>query len=425
MRRNTESLNHVEARGASAAYGRRRGVLGALITWFGWKLHGVGRRLSSGFEPDWLEFVPAPRTATELADLSARVSWYLADRTLPIHAAVPGGPSRVRASDAPWMDPELVRDPGWEQERPAGRPYVVVHRVTPRAVYSLVRARGRGTIASPTMSIAGEDSYFDLHASCGSTSIPTASESATRLLQHRVPGGAVLVLATGPSAQDLDRSVAAGADVRITCNSAVRDVELLEWLQPNVITFSDRVFHFGPSRYAAAFRKDLERAMTNTDATILTSRRLVGPLLASMPHLRDRVAVAEFRDGRQWGALTRDDFSVRGTGNVLTNLMLPAAFALGSEILIAGCDGRLVNERYFWRHNQRTQYTDQLMQSAFQAHPAFFRDRDYDRYYEQHCDELEEFLAYGESKGLSVRGVTGSHIPALLRRGAPPLSRGA
>ena len=88
---------------------------------------------------------------------------------------------------------------------------------------------------------------------------------------------------------------------------------------------------------------------------------------------------------------------------------------------IAGCDGRSPNETYFWRHNTRTQYSDELMLSAFDTHPAFFRDRDYGDYYESHCASLEDLLATAEAQGKRVVGVTPSHIPALRRRGAPEL----
>jgi hypothetical protein len=98
--------------------------------------------------------------------------------------------------------------------------------------------------------------------------------------------------------------------------------------------------------------------------------------------------------------------------------MLPIAFALTDRVEIAGCDGRVADERYFWHHNARTQYSDELMTSAFDAHPAFFRDRDYADYYEGHCRELEELLTTGEAAGKRSMGVTPSHIPALRQRGA-------
>jgi hypothetical protein len=58
------------------------------------------------------------------------------------------------------------------------------------------------------------------------------------------------------------------------------------------------------------------------------------------------------------------------------------------------------------------------MQTVFDAHPAFFRDRDYADYYEQVCDDLEALIQFGESHNKVVRAATPSWIPALRARGA-------
>ena len=93
--------------------------------------------------------------------------------------------------------------------------------------------------------------------------------------------------------------------------------------------------------------------------------------------------------------------------------MIPIAFALADRVEIPGCDGRRPSENYFWRHNARTQYSDELMGSAFEAHPAFFRDRDYGDYYDKHCQQLEEGLATGEAAGKEARHGTG--LPVIYR----------
>ena len=182
------------------------------------------------------------------------------------------------------------------------------------------------------------------------------------------------------------------------------------------------MFHYGPSRYAAAFRRDLLRAVEETDALLVTHELWAGLLLAHHPELVDRLIILRVLKGKPaWHWPSPDRMTVRLTGNVLTNAMLPIAFALADRVEVAGCDGRQASENYFWRHNARTQYSDELMTTAFDAHPAFFRDRDYADYYEDHCQQLEEFIAAAEATGKRTRGVTPSYIPALSRRGAPTL----
>jgi hypothetical protein len=255
-----------------------------------------------------------------------------------------------------------------------------------------------------------------LFASMPSSSSPAAIE---RLFALGGAGTSAFVLATGPSARLVDLE-SVSADVRITCNSAVRDLDLLRALRPDIICFGDPVFHYGPSCYAAAFRRDLLRAASATDALLVTPDLWAGLLLAHHPELEERLVILRVLKGqRPWHWPTPEHMTVRMTNNVLTNYMLPLAFALGDHVEIAGCDGRQQTENYFWRHNKRTQYSDELMRTAFDAHPAFFRDRDYGDYYEEHCQQLEELLSTCERAGKSAAAVTPSFIPALSRRGAP------
>jgi hypothetical protein len=157
------------------------------------------------------------------------------------------------------------------------------------------------------------------------------------------------------------------------------------------------------------------------DAHIVTSTRFAGLLVAHMPDVAERLVVVG-DDAPEWGWLSTERPAVHMSGNILTFLMLPVAFALADEVEIGGCDGRVPTEKYFWKHNPAIQYSGDLMADAFTTHPAFFRSRDYGGYYDVHLRHLDEFLAVAEAAGKKVRGVTRSHIPALVARGAPTFS---
>jgi hypothetical protein len=58
------------------------------------------------------------------------------------------------------------------------------------------------------------------------------------------------------------------------------------------------------------------------------------------------------------------------------------------------------------------------MATVFDAHPAFFRDRDYEAHYEQYCQEIEDFIVVAERAGKVVTGAAPSWIPAFRKRGA-------
>jgi hypothetical protein len=406
--------------GSRAAYGRRKRWRSAVRTRLTWEMLRLARKRRAPRPADYIEFVPGSDDPAVVADVSGRVNWYLRDRTVPVYMSGAHVTS-FTADAAPYLDPALVRDPGWEGARPPGRPEIVLHTATPRSIGRFARGSRRATLASATLSLPAERGWFALQTEYGSTHVPSAQDAMNKIQALIGEKATALVLATGPSASLVDPADVT-ADLRITCNSAVRDHELLEQLRPNVIAFADRVFHFGPSRYAAAFRSDLRAAMENTDATFVTTSNWAGPLLAHMPEIAERLAVLPSIATAEWHWPVPDEPWARATGNVLTSLMLPVAITLADEILIAGCDGRTPDERYFWKHNAQTQYTDDLMATTFAAHPSFFGDRSYVDYYDDHCRELEEILRVAEAAGRRFLGLTPSHIPALRDRGAPPFN---
>jgi len=229
--------------------------------------------------------------------------------------------------------------------------------------------------------------------------------------------GSAFVLTTGPSATTVDFD-SVNADVRLTCNSAVRNLDLIRKFRPNIIAFADPVFHLGPSRYAADFRRDAIRAAEEVDALLVCGADWAAPLLGRYPEIADRLVVIPQIKGGPVRWPQESDPTIRVGTSVLTTLLLPIAFMLADHVEVAGADGRQPSENYFWTHNPQLQYSDGLMQTVFDSHPAFFRDRDYADFYDEYCEELEEVIQLGERAGKTVRAAAPSWIPALRARGA-------
>lgn len=402
-----------QSRGRDAAYGRHSVTKIKARRWVYRGLRTLALR-SSSETPAYIEFAPSVRNAQEFSDLSTRVGCYLGDVGLPLF--LPGPRFTLDPSSVPYMDPDLVRDPGWISHRPAGRSHLLVHRVTPSTIAQLATHRGAGvTVVDKDVYVLTELAYWQVRERLAWPNYPSADTSMRRLREHAADAETSFILATGPSALTVDLA-AVDADVRITCNSAVRDEARLRAFRPTIIAFTDPVFHFGPSRYAAAFRTDLLRAIELCDPLLLCGSDWVSPLLSLMPELENRLVVVPFRRGGAWRWPTKRDPTVRSTGSVLTALMLPVALMLTDHVAVAGVDGRQRGENYFWKHG--LQYSDDLMTTVFDAHPAFFRDRDYEDHYEQYCHEIEDFVQVAERAGKTVVGAAPSWIPAFRKRGA-------
>ena len=407
--------NHTQSAGTKAAFGPRKLQQAKLRLWVYRALKIAGARPTKAF-PDYFEFAPAVRDTQEFSDLSTRVSCYLQDTGVPLY--LPGARFSLSPDAVPHFDPSLIRDPGWVNDRPEGVGHLIVHRITPATLRMMATSAVPFTVVDTRLHAYSELQYFALRNKATWPTYRPAEEALQRLRALGGPGSSAFILATGPSALEVDPA-AITADVRITCNSAVRDLERIRKFRPNVITFMDPVFHFGPSRYAAAFRRDAVRAAEEVDALVVCGDTFAGPLLGLVPSLRERLAVIPHQEGGPWRWPTDHNPTMRQAGNVLTGLMLPLALMLADDVAIAGADGREPNENYYWKHNPALQYEEDLMQTVFDAHPSFFRDRNYEDYYDEHCANLETLIRLGEAHGKTVRGATSSWVPALRTRGAP------
>ena len=221
------------------------------------------------------------------------------------------------------------------------------------------------------------------------------------------------VFGTGPSLQQAFAVKFHSDDLTIACNSMVKDRELLAHIRPKVLTFADQVFHFGPSNYAATFRRDALQMLQEYQC------KCIMPLDRAMLFALHHPEIAEYLIAIPFGSTlnfpTPEHIFVQPTENIMTLFMVPVASALAKEVYFCGADGRNPNERYFWRHDSKAQYHS-LLDDAFAWHPSFFRDRRMGAYYQQHCETLERQLRYGESQGIRYVALTASRIPALAAR---------
>lgn len=240
-------------------------------------------------------------------------------------------------------------------------------------------------------------------------------------LLERIKGlNKAFVFGTGPSLEQAGK-FDYNRGFRVVCNSIVKNKELLKHIKPHLLVFADSVFHFSPCLYAAEFRRHVSETVNNFDCYVMIPERYLPYYLAHYPHLRQRIIGMPIRrftiklSIKEFNFPTPECFFVRLSHNILTLFMLPVASSVADEVYIIGADGRKPGENYFWQHSPTAQYGD-LMQTVFETHPSFFRDRNYAGYYQAHCRFLAGLLRYGESLGKKYYTLTPSLIPALAQR---------
>ncbi|WP_145986438.1 hypothetical protein [Methylocaldum marinum] len=221
------------------------------------------------------------------------------------------------------------------------------------------------------------------------------------------------VLGTGPSIQQIFHIDVSQDDLVIACNSLVKNQKVFSYARPAVLTFADPVFHFGRSAYAQQFREHLASLSSDTNVFFIVPPEHGLLLALHYPSLISRLIVLPVSP--EFNLPTPENRKVQVADNIMTLYMLPVASAMAQEVYVIGADGRAQADNYFWKHDQDSQYGN-LMKTAVDAHPSFFRDRDYKAYFKHHCDTMEALISQGERRGVRYYSVSSSTIPALRQR---------
>lgn len=242
------------------------------------------------------------------------------------------------------------------------------------------------------------------------------AEKMIDLIRRLSPVQRAYLVGTGPSSRcALDQDLSDG--IRIVCNTAILDDELMEHVRPHVLTFADPIFHFGPSTYAQRFQRVLVEQADKHDFTVVTTERYAPLLRAHAPKIAERV-IGLRQGAGNWPDTfdLRSNAAIRPYPNVLTMLMLPIAATLARSIGLIGFDGRSPNDEYFWRHGSTVQF-DQELEDIRLVHPGFF-EIDYADYYSEHIATVERIFAQLEERGTKILPLAESYVPALRRRAA-------
>lgn len=243
-------------------------------------------------------------------------------------------------------------------------------------------------------------------------------------LSGQLSGRPSLLLGTGPTIDNLSVENLSKYCV-IACNSIVKSRELMDKFQPDIVVFTDPIFHAGWSDYAKEFREALTERFTERPFWMICNARDQYVFRGSLPKgMIERLIAVPQLDTHKFNNDIQRNFWVRSSNNVLTLMMLPVAASLSQEISLAGFDGRPLDANdYFWTHGAKAQFQDKLT-SIKADHPAFF-NISYDDYYGDFVADCEGIFKSLERAGAQIKALSPSHNPALVKRGAEPLSLSA
>lgn len=228
---------------------------------------------------------------------------------------------------------------------------------------------------------------------------------------------------TGPSLERISTTWLRREDerekpvLRIACNSIVSDRGLMDLIHPHILTFGDPAFHFGNSEYADTFRSDIRDAMKRYPDLYLVMPLEYYPLVeAELAEFGDRVVPCPVGvPGRHDPYLFERRGQLLRTGNIATSAMIPLGVCAGAVVEFFGFDGRAPEDKRFWAHSEKAQYGS-LYSTVVDAHPSFFRDTSYTKYYETHCKRMATMFRRIERRGIKIVARTPSYVPCLAVR---------
>lgn len=222
------------------------------------------------------------------------------------------------------------------------------------------------------------------------------------------------IFVTGPTFSTYKELRYNPKSLKIVCNTIVKDKEFLDYIGgPDIICFADPAFHFSTNNYAFEFRKLVMECVEKYGSYIAVPQAVVPLMSYHYPQIRNKII--GFRYSPSFVIPCEKNLSVKPTGSVITFLMIPIAASFVPKIGIIGADGRQKGENYFWKHNDKVQLSD-LMESVYETHPSFFRDRIYSNHYEHHCEEVRQIVELAEQNGIKVVAKTPSFVPCLKER---------
>jgi hypothetical protein len=221
------------------------------------------------------------------------------------------------------------------------------------------------------------------------------------------------IFGTGPSVESAYKYDFSDG-YRIICNTIVKDKNLLQHIKPHFIIAADAIYHFGISRYAFRFRKDLASFLDDYNALFLMPEAHYPNFIDHHPQYKQSTVPIPY-DAKKTNLFMKERFQTKTEHNVLNQLLLPLASSLADEIYLLGFDGRSPSDKRFWRSTANVNYED-LKKYHEAAHPGFFRGIDYHSYADLQAQVAERIISEGESLGKRYHCLNESSNPALQRR---------
>ena len=180
-----------------------------------------------------------------------------------------------------------------------------------------------------------------------------------------------VVFCTGPSIEKAKNWNFSNC-FRHVCNTTILDKELMNHIQPHIISAGDAISHLGISKYAQNFRNILIKYLRENDVIFFTTAAHGFRLFLKYPDLRKKIILCPQKKSEPNYNLM-EQWWLPALDSILNIVLLPNAATISDKIYIIGADGKNPDESKnedFWAHNKKTHFHD-LVHTGHKCHPTF------------------------------------------------------
>lgn len=209
-------------------------------------------------------------------------------------------------------------------------------------------------------------------------------------------GKASKLFLTGPSLNEGIDSYNGtyGGSCNIVVNSFIKSDRLWNLVHPNIVIFSDPVFHGSYSSYTNRFFADLKKRIEqNSELIIICPMRDFYIIQNEIGACTKNIIYTTFCNSEKNELqIHNNEIFVPVTGNVFSGFAYPFIKYLNpTQIDIFGLTGKpnIEDNQYFWEHHDDTQYNEEK-QNLIVQYPGFFNIsyKDYNKQHEKRVIEI-------------------------------------
>ena len=212
--------------------------------------------------------------------------------------------------------------------------------------------------------------------------------------------------------------------VRIVCNQTVHGKKVMRHINPQFFAASDHGWHYGCSKMADCFRKDLINYIMENKVILLLPLDIYPLMLYHYPEVKGKMIGIPY-SGNKFNFNLIDNFFIKPSMSGLLDFSFPIACTIASDIKMLGVDGAAKpdavppQDKIPYPHYRAAVYPEDVVASLHASRPGYY-DEDFSNfrrlpvnYYQSYDSEFESRVNEAEAAGFRIETLAPSHLEAL------------